>query len=80
MQRMTPQAGMDPTQAKMMTFMMPLMLGWFSLRYASGLGLYWIVGNIIGLAQQMIINRTELGREMVALRLKQANKRALKGK
>ena len=80
MQRMTPQAGMDPTQAKMMTFMMPLMLGWFSLRYASGLGLYWIVGNIIGLLQQMMINRTELGRDMVALRQKQANKRALKGK
>ncbi len=80
MQRMTPQAGMDPTQAKMMTFMMPVFLGWISLRYASGLGLYWIVGNIIGFLQQMIMNRTELGREIAAVRLKQANKRALKGK
>ena len=80
MQRMTPQAGMDPTQAKMMTFMMPVFLGWISLRYASGLGLYWIVGNIIGFVQQMIMNRTELGREIAAVRAKQANKRALKGK
>ena len=80
MQRMTPQAGMDPTQAKMMTFMMPVFLGWISLRYASGLGLYWIVGNVIGFLQQTIMNRTELGREIAAVRQKQANKRALKGK
>ena len=80
MQRMTPQAGMDPAQAKMMTFMMPAFLGWISLRYASGLGLYWIVGNIIGFVQQMIMNRTELGREIAAVRAKQAHKRALKGK
>ena len=80
MQRMTPQAGMDPMQAKMMTFMMPVFLGYISLRYASGLGLYWIVGNVIGFIQQMIMNRTELGREIAAVRLKQANKRALKGK
>ncbi len=80
MQRMTPQAGMDPTQAKMMTIMMPAFLGWISLRYASGLGLYWIVGNVIGFAQQFIMNRTELGREIAAVRAKQAHKRALKGK
>ena len=80
MQRMTPQAGMDPTQAKMMTFMMPVFLGYISLRYASGLGLYWIVGNIIGFLQQMIMNHTELGREIAAVRQKQANKRFLKGK
>jgi YidC/Oxa1 family membrane protein insertase len=80
MQRMTPQAGMDPTQAKMMTFMMPIFLGWISLKYASGLGLYWIVGNVIGFVQQMIMNRTELGREIAAVREKQAHKRALKGK
>ncbi len=80
MQRMTPQAGMDPAQQKMMTIMMPAFLGWISLRYASGLGLYWIVGNIIGFAQQFIMNRTELGREIAAVRAKQAHKRALKGK
>jgi YidC/Oxa1 family membrane protein insertase len=80
MQRMTPQAGMDPTQAKMMTFMMPIFLGWISLRYASGLGLYWIMGNVIGFLQQMIMNKTELGREIAAVRAKQANKRRLKGK
>jgi YidC/Oxa1 family membrane protein insertase len=80
MQRMTPQAGMDPTQAKMMTFLMPVFLGWISLKYASGLGLYWIVGNVIGFAQQMIMNRTELGREIASVREKQAHKRALKGK
>ncbi len=80
MQKLTPNAGMDPAQARMMMFMMPVMLFFFSLRYASGLGLYWIVGNVIGFGQQMLINQSELGREMTALRAKQAQKRALKGK
>jgi YidC/Oxa1 family membrane protein insertase len=80
MQKLTPNAGMDPSQAKMMMLVMPVMLFFFSLKYASGLGLYWIVGNIIGLAQQMLINQSELGREMTALRSKQAQKRILKGK
>ena len=36
-QRMTPQPGMDPSQQKMMTFMMPLMLGVISWNLAAGL-------------------------------------------
>ena len=80
MQRMTPQAGMDPAQARMMMIMMPLFLFWISLRYASGLGLYWIIGNVVGFVQQFIMNQTELGREIAAVRAKQAQKRILKGK
>ena len=34
MQRMTPQAGMDPAQQKMMNIMMPVMLGYISLNLA----------------------------------------------
>ena len=64
MQKMTPNSGMDPKQQQMMTLMMPLMIGWFSFNLPSGLSVYWIVGNIIGIAQQYIMNRTGLGREM----------------
>ncbi len=33
-QRMTPQAGMDPAQQKMMNIMMPLMMGFIFFRFA----------------------------------------------
>ena len=41
MQRMTPQAGMDPAQQKMMNVMMPLMMGFIFFRLAAGLNLYY---------------------------------------
>jgi len=75
MQRMTPTVGMDQTQQKMMTYMMPLMLGVISWHLAAGLCLYWSMSNGIGIAQQMIMNRTELGREMRAEMEKRARKK-----
>jgi YidC/Oxa1 family membrane protein insertase len=74
-QRMTPQPGMDPAQQKMMTFMMPLMLGVISWNLAAGLCLYWSEGNLIQIAQQAIMNRTSLGREMREIALKRARKK-----
>jgi YidC/Oxa1 family membrane protein insertase len=74
-QRMTPQPGMDPSQQKMMTFMMPLMLGVISWNLAAGLCLYWSEGNLIALAQQAVMNRTSLGREMREIALKRARKK-----
>jgi YidC/Oxa1 family membrane protein insertase len=47
----------DPTQKKMMTFMMPAMMFVFSAVMPSGLVLYWIVSNLWGIAQYGIINR-----------------------
>ena len=44
----------------------------------SGLSVYWIVGNIIGIAQQYIMNRTSLGREMREEMEKRARKKASK--
>ena len=76
MQKMTPSAGMDPKQQQMMTLMMPLMIGWFSFNLPSGLSLYWVVGTIIGIAQQQIMNRTGLGREMREEMEKRARKKA----
>ena len=76
MQKMTPTSGMDPKQQQMMTLMMPLMIGWFSFNLPSGLSVYWVVGNIIGIAQQYIMNRTGLGREMREEAEKRARKKA----
>jgi YidC/Oxa1 family membrane protein insertase len=44
----------DPTMAQtnqMMMFTMPLMIGFFSLQTPIGLGIYWIVSNLIGVIQ-----------------------------
>jgi len=75
MQRMTPQAGMDPAQQKMMNLMMPVMLGVISWNLAAGLCLYWSEGNLIAIAQQAIMNRTPLGREMREMMEKRARKK-----
>jgi YidC/Oxa1 family membrane protein insertase len=47
----------DPVQAKVMLFM-PIMFSVFFLFFPSGLVLYWVVQNLIGIAQQWYINRT----------------------
>jgi YidC/Oxa1 family membrane protein insertase len=55
-QKMTPSTSPDPTQQRVM-LMMPLMLGFFFYGVSSGLVLYWLTGNVIGIAQQLIMNR-----------------------
>lgn len=74
-QRMTPQTGMDPAQQRMMTVMMPLMMGFIFFNLASGLNLYYAESNLIMIIQQAIMNRTSLGREMRELAEKRARKK-----
>jgi YidC/Oxa1 family membrane protein insertase len=58
LQRMTPTpAAGDPNQQKMMQFM-PLMYLFFFWSLSSGVVLYWLTGNIVGLAQQWFFNKT----------------------
>ena len=54
-QKMTPSS-MDPKQAKMMMFM-PVIFTFMFLNFASGLVLYWLVNNVLSIAQQFYINR-----------------------
>ena len=68
----TPSPGVDPQQQKMMAFMMPAFSGWMTWNYASGLALYWNVGNLIMILQQTVMNRTSLGREMREIAAKRA--------
>src|SRR6202008_3686737 len=75
MQRMTPQAGMDPAQQRMMNVMMPLMMGFIFFKLAAGLNLYYAVANMIQIGQQAIMNRTHLGKEMRAIMEKRARKK-----
>jgi YidC/Oxa1 family membrane protein insertase len=71
----TPSPGVDPQQQKMMAFMMPAVTGYMTWNYASGLALYWTIGNLISIAQQSVMNRTSLGREMREIAAKRARRR-----
>jgi YidC/Oxa1 family membrane protein insertase len=75
MQKMTPQAGMDPAQQRMMTVMMPLMMGFIFFNLAAGLNLYYALSNVIMIVQQAVMNRTELGREMREIAAKRARRK-----
>ena len=52
-QKMTPAAG-DPMQQKMM-MLMPLIFTFIFINFSSGLVLYWLVNNILSIAQQYYI-------------------------
>jgi len=53
---LTPTAGMDPTQAKMMKFM-PVIFSVMFAFFPAGLVLYWTVNGALSLLQQWIITR-----------------------
>ena len=55
MQKLNPQPT-DPIQAKVM-LAMPLMMGAFMAFFPSGLVLYWLVNNLLSIAQQWRINK-----------------------
>lgn len=57
LQFITPAPSADPLQRKMMAVMMPAFMLYILWSAPSGLLVYWIVGNFVGFAQQMIINR-----------------------
>ena len=56
----------------------PAMILWFvifSFGFASGLTLYWVTSNVIGIAQQAAMNQTRFGREMRAQHAKKKDAR-----
>jgi len=57
MQKMTPTPGMDPAQAKMMG-LTPLIFGGMFALYPSGLSVYILTSNIVGIGQQWYLYRT----------------------
>ena len=55
-QKMTP-SNMDPVQAKMM-LALPVVFTFMFLSFPSGLVVYWLVNNVLTIAQQTYINKT----------------------
>jgi YidC/Oxa1 family membrane protein insertase len=58
MQKMTPQANVDPNQQKLMQFM-PLIFGFMFYQFPSGLVLYYLTSNLVSMGQQYFFNHTE---------------------
>ena len=81
----TGKAGGSTQQTqKMMTIMMPLMIGFMSFSLPSGLTLYWFTSTLLGIGQQYLINKKmpaieEMPKEAVSdkgeLKQKQPNKK-----
>jgi len=62
--KMTPTPSADGGQGGQMTQMMgiymPLLMGYLAYTYASGLALYFVVSNILGIAQNMAMGRVNI--------------------
>jgi YidC/Oxa1 family membrane protein insertase len=54
-QKMAPPPG-DPTQAKIMMFL-PLVFTVIFINFSSGLVLYWLVNNVLSIAQQYYVSK-----------------------
>lgn len=54
-QKMSPPPG-DPAQAKMM-MMMPIVFTFIFINFSSGLVLYWLVNNVLSIAQQYYVQK-----------------------
>ncbi len=54
---MTPQPGVDPSQQKMMMWLMPAMMCYIFYFLSSGLVLYYLTSNLVGIVQQVLLNR-----------------------
>ena len=50
----------EDTTQKAMLYMMPIMLGWFTVKFAAGLAIYWVCFNILGAIQQYYINKKSM--------------------
>jgi YidC/Oxa1 family membrane protein insertase len=55
-QKMTPAVGMDPAQQKIM-LLMPVVFTFVMLNLPSGLTLYIFVSTLLGILQQVVMNR-----------------------
>ena len=56
----TPKGGQQEMQQKIMTYVLPIMIGVFAFQFPAAVALYWGVSTIFAIGQQMIVNREHL--------------------
>lgn len=62
--KLSTPSGPDNPNATM-NIVMPLMIGWFALKFASGLALYWVVSNLVQIAQMLLTRPRALAKDGV---------------
>jgi len=72
--------GSSEQTQKMMTIMMPLMIGFMSFSLPSGLTLYWFTSTLLGIGQQYLINKKmpaidEMSKEVISGKVKPTEKK-----
>ena len=76
------QMGMEPNpQAKMMLYVMPVMMTFLFLNFASGLNLYYAVSNIASIPQQWLLARERMkraARQIVEVKTKEPERKKAK--
>ncbi len=58
-------AGNPQSNMKSMTIFMTLMMGWITLRFPSGIALYWVAGTLFSVAQYVVFNKIMEGKEVL---------------
>lgn len=53
--------GSVDSSMKTMNTIMPLMIGYFTLKFPSGIALYWVFGNILTIIQQYFMTKLDVG-------------------
>lgn len=61
--RITPQVGGQEQSQRVLGVMMPLFIVWITTTLPAGLGLYWVVYNVLTIMQQYAMNRRLLGQD-----------------
>ncbi len=52
-----------------MTFMSPLMSAWFSYQFPAGVGVYWIISNILTFIQTLVLNQMYKPEKVIAMNM-----------
>ncbi|MEE9507936.1 MAG: YidC/Oxa1 family membrane protein insertase, partial [Anaerolineales bacterium] len=65
--------GQGAQMTQMMGIYMPLLMGWLAYTYASGLALYFVVSNILGVVQNMIMRGIHI-RDLIPFRKSEKSK------
>lgn len=57
----TPEADTaQEIQQRVMTYALPLMIGFFGIQFPSAVSLYWLVSTVFAIGQQLIVNREHI--------------------
>lgn len=63
--KQNPEMAKNPTMG-CMTFMSPVMSLWFTFMFPAGVGIYWIISNIISFVQQVVLTNIYSPKKVIA--------------